>query len=84
MRSVRRAGPDRPGECAVNRPVTDGCSSTPGTGSSPSGAAQPASLPAARSRFFARSRPPGAACVTTCRANAAACGGTDEGRQAST
>ena len=31
------------------------------------------------SRFFARSRPPGVASGTTCRANAAACGDTDDG-----
>jgi hypothetical protein len=63
----------------VNRSVTDGCSSTPGTGSRPSGSAQAASLPAAHSRFFARSRPPGAVTVITSRANAAACGDTDDG-----
>jgi len=42
----------------------------------------PASFPAAHSKFFARSRPCGPAAVTTFRANAAACGGTDDGRQA--
>ena len=36
--------------------------------------AQPASFPAAHSRFLARSRPPGAAAVTTWRANTAARG----------
>ena len=65
----------------MNRSVTDGCSSTSGTGSRPSPAAQSASFPAAHSRFFARSRPSGAAAVTTSRANAAACGDTDDGRQ---
>jgi hypothetical protein len=39
-----------------------------------------ASFPAARNRFFARSRPVGATAVTTPRANAAACGDTDDGR----
>ena len=28
VRSVRRAAPDRPGACAANRSITDGCSST--------------------------------------------------------
>jgi hypothetical protein len=46
------------------------------------GIAQPASFPAAHSRFLARSRPAGAAAVTTWRANAAARGGADDGRQA--
>ena len=36
VRSVRRATPDRPGAHRVNRSVTDGCSSTSGTGSRPS------------------------------------------------
>ena len=81
MRSVRRAGPDSPGACAVNRSITDGCSSTPGAGSRPSPMPYPASFPAAHSRFLARSRPGGRAAVTTCRANAAASGGTDDGRQ---
>ena len=36
VRSVRRVTPDRPGACAANRSITDGCSSTPGTGSRPS------------------------------------------------
>ncbi len=84
VRSVRRAGPDSPGAYAAKRSITEGCSSTLGTGSSPSGIAQSASLPAAHSRFFARSRPAGAAWVTTARANAAASGGTDEGCQAMT
>ena len=82
VRSVRRAGPDSPGACAVNRSITGGCSSTPGTGSRPRAIAQPPSFPAAHSRFFARSRPSGAACPITSRANAAASGGTDAGRQA--
>ena len=81
VRSVRRAAPDSPGAHRVNRSVTDGCSSTSGTGSRPSGIAQPASLPAAHSRFLARSLPSGAAWAITPRANAAACGGTDDGRQ---
>jgi hypothetical protein len=81
VRSVRRAAPDRPGEYAVNRPVTDGCSSTCGTGSSPVLMPQAASLPAAHSRFLARSWLSGPQPATTCRANAAACGGTDDGRQ---
>ena len=82
MRSVRRVGPDSPGACAVNRSITDGCSSsTPGAGSRPSPMPYPASFPAAHSRFLARSRPGGRAAVTTCRANAAASGGTDDGRQ---
>jgi hypothetical protein len=38
------------------------------------------SLPAARSRFFARSRPPGPAFAITSRANAAAPADTDDGR----
>ena len=36
VRSVRRVTPVRPGACAVNRSITDGCSSTSGTGSRPS------------------------------------------------
>jgi len=79
VRSVRRATGDRPGAHRVNRSATDGCSSTSGTASSPSPIAQSASLPAAHSRFFARSRPPGAASGTTCRANAAASADTDDG-----
>jgi hypothetical protein len=42
---------------------------------------QSASLPAAHRRFFARSRPSGAAWLTTARANSAACGDADDGRQ---
>ena len=42
--------------------------------------AVPASLPAAHSRFFARSFPSGATWAITSRANAAACGDSDEGR----
>jgi hypothetical protein len=80
VRSVRRVTAGSPGACAVNRSVTDGCSSTSGTGSSPSPIAQSASLPAAHSRFLARSRPSGATASTTARANAAACGDTDDGR----
>jgi len=41
----------------------------------------PASLPAAHSRFLARSRPSGPHPVTTARANAAASAGTETGRQ---
>ena len=80
VRSVRRATPDSPGAHRVNRSAVDGCSSTSGAASRPRGSAQSASLPAARSRFFARSRPPGPAFATTSRANAAARGDTDEGR----
>ena len=36
VRSVRRAAPDSPGAHRVNRSAVDGCSSTSGTGSSPS------------------------------------------------
>jgi hypothetical protein len=39
-----------------------------------------ASLPAAHSRFFARSCPPGCTAVITSLANAAAAGDTDDGR----
>ena len=84
MRSVRRATPVRPGAHRVNRSATDGCSTTSGTGSSPSPIAQSASLPAAHGRFFARSRPSGPACAITSRANAAARGGTDDGRHRAT
>ena len=66
----------------MNRSITDGCKSTAGAGSIPSGIAQPASFTAAHSRLLARSRPAGAAAMTTWRANAAACGGADDGRQA--
>ena len=65
---------------AANRSMTEGCSSTSGAASKPSGIAYSASLAAAHSRFFARSGPPGRAAGTTCRANAAAGGDTDEGR----
>ena len=81
MRSVRRVTPVSPGACAANRSITEECSSTSGTGSRPSPIAQSASLPAAQSRFFARSCPPGAAPVTTIRANPAACGDTEDGCQ---
>jgi hypothetical protein len=37
-------------------------------------------LPAAHSRFFARSFPSGRTAVITSRANAAACGDTDDDR----
>ena len=80
VRSVRRATPDKPGAHRVNRSATDGCSSTSGTASRPRPMPKPASLPAARSRFFARSFPSGASWVITSRANAAACGDSDEGR----
>ena len=36
VRSVRRATGDSPGAHRVNRSATDGCSTTSGTGSSPS------------------------------------------------
>jgi len=81
VRSVRRAAPDKPGAPAANRPVTDGCSSTSGTGSRPSGIAKSASFAAAHSRFFARSRPCGAARVTAARAKHAASRDTEDGRQ---
>ena len=80
VRSVRRATPVSPGAHRVNRSAADGCSTTSGTGSSPSPIAQSASLPAAHSRFFARSRPRGATRLITSRANAAARGDTDDGR----
>ena len=64
----------------MNRSATDGCRSTSGTASRPSGSAQSASLAAAHSRFLARSRPSGAARMITSRANAAAGGDTDHGR----
>jgi hypothetical protein len=80
VRSVRRATGDKPGAHRVKRSATDGCSSTSGTASSPSPIAQSASLPAAHSRFFARSRPPGPAFAVTSRANTAARGDTDDGR----
>jgi hypothetical protein len=75
VRSVRRAAPDRPGAQVANRSITDGCSNTCGTGSRPSGIAQPANLPAAHSRHLARSRPAGATAVTTWRASSAASAG---------
>jgi len=60
-----------PPECPLRR----------GAGSRPRPVAYPASLAAAHSRFFARSRPSGAAAVTTARAEPAARGDTDDGRQ---
>ncbi len=80
VRSVRRATPDKPGAHRVNRSAVEGCSSTSGTASRPSGSAQSASLPAAHSRFLARSRFCGAVLVITSRANTAARGDTDDGR----
>ena len=80
VRIVRRAAPDSPGAHRVNRSTDDGRSSTSGTASRPSGSAQSASFPAAHSRFFARSGPSGPALAITSRANAAACGDTDDGR----
>jgi hypothetical protein len=80
VRSVRRATPDSPGAHRVNRSTVDGCSSTSGTASSPSPVVQSASFPAAHSRFFARSRPPGPVRVTASRANTAASADTDDGR----
>ena len=59
--------------------ATDGCSSTSGTASRPKPMPKPASLPAAHSRFFARSFPSGATSPITPRANAAACGDSDDG-----
>ncbi|HEX9355528.1 MAG TPA: hypothetical protein VF933_17140 [Streptosporangiaceae bacterium] len=38
-------------------------------------------MPAAHSRSFARSCPPGLAAATTARAKHAACGDTEDGRQ---
>ncbi len=75
VRSVRRAADEIAGACAANRSITDGCSSTSGTGSIPSGIAQAASLDAAHSRHFARSRVPGAEAATTVLANPAAASG---------
>jgi len=49
VRSVRRVTPVSPGACAVNRLITDECSSTSGPGSSPALIVQSASLPAALS-----------------------------------
>jgi len=80
VRSVRRATGDSPGAHRVNRSAADGCSSTSGTASRPRGSAHSASLAAAHSRFFARSRPCGPACAITSRANAAAGADTDDGR----
>jgi hypothetical protein len=79
VRKVRRATPDSPGAHRVNRSAVDGCSTTSGTASRPRGSAQSASLPAAHSRFFARSRPSGPVFVITSRANAAASVDTDDG-----
>jgi hypothetical protein len=59
----------------VNLSITGGCSSTPGTGSSPSPIAHDASFDAAHSRHLARSRLAGADAATTVRANAAAAAG---------
>ena len=61
--------------------ATDGCSSTSGTASRPKPMPKPASLPAAHSRFLARSRPAGPHAATTERANAAPPGDTDGGPQ---
>jgi hypothetical protein len=80
VRSVRRATPDSPGAQRANRSVTEGWNTTSGIRSRPSDAAYSASLPAAHSRFFARSCPSGATRPITSRANAAACGDTDDGR----
>ena len=82
VRSVRRAEPDSPGADAANRSITDGCSSTPGTGSRPSGTENAASRAAAHSSAFARARVAGPARAATGRANEAAAGGTDDGCQA--
>ena len=82
VRSVRRAEPDSPGADAANRSITDGCSSTSGTGSRPSGMPNAASRAAAHSSAFARARVPGPARAATDRANEDAAGGTDDGCQA--
>jgi hypothetical protein len=81
VRSVRRAAPDRPGALTANRSITDGCSSTSGTGSSPSGMPNAASRAAAHSSAFARARVPGPARAVTWRAKQAARGGTETGCQ---
>ena len=81
VRSVRRATGDSPGARAANRSITDGCSSTCGTGSRPKPIVKSASLPAAHDNAFARSRLPGAAHATAARAKHAACSDTDTGRQ---
>jgi hypothetical protein len=54
VRYVRRADPDKPGACPANRSITDGCSSTPGSGSRLSPIPYSASFDAAHSRFLAR------------------------------
>ena len=84
VRKVRRAGPDRPGAYAVNRSITDGCSSTCGTASKPSGTANAASRAAAHNSAFARAVPGGAAAITTARAKPAAWSGTETGCQRAT
>jgi hypothetical protein len=81
QRPAGRPGQAGPGACAVNRSITDGCSKMPGAGSRPVPIPKSASLPAAHRRFFARSCPPGAASPTTARANPAARGDTEDGRQ---
>ena len=81
VRSVRRAEPDSPGADAANRSITDGCSSTSGTGSSPSGTENAASRAAAHSSAFARARVAGAAAAVTCRAKHAASLPAEAGRQ---
>ena len=84
VRSVRRAEPDRPGALTANRSITEGCSSTSGTASRPSGTPNAASRPAAHSSAFARARVPGPARSATDRANDMACGGIRDGRHRST
>ena len=81
VRTDRRATGDRPGALIVNRSITEECSSTSGTASSPSGTANAASRAAAHSKAFARARVAGAAAITTNRAKAAASPLTDTGRQ---
>ena len=81
VRSVLRAEPDTPGADAANRSITDGCNSTSGTGSRPSGMPNAASRAAAHSSAFARARVAGAAAPATCRAKHAASPLTDDGRQ---
>ena len=68
----------------MNLSITDGCNSTPGTGSRPSPMPYPASFPAAHSRLLARSRPSGPHPLTTARANTAASALTETGRHAAT
>src|SRR5262249_61697473 len=81
VRTVRRADQDRPGAQVANRSITDGCNSTSGTASRPSGTANPASRAAAHNSAFARAFLPGTAAATTCRAKPAASPLTETGCQ---